>query len=483
MDEIGERALCHECIGDEYLSVDVRSNGERRTCHYCEKASRSFTVKELAERVEQAFEDHFIRTSDQPTDLQFMMLRDRESSYDWDRDGEPVVWAITNSAEFPEAAARDIHAILEDRFDDFEAAKMGEETEFAEDSYYEERGPDIRNWRETWDAFEHSLKTNTRFFNQVWAEYLSELFADLAELNTSQGDAVIFSVGPEEPISELYRARVFQAEDELQEALGRPDLHLGPPPSRLARAGRMNAWGISMFYGATTEELAQTEVRPPVGAYVVIGRFKLTRTLRLLDLTALKRIDRSGSFYDPDYAHQVERAAFFAELCERMSRPVMPNDEVLDYLPTQVVADFLASTSAPALDGIIYPSAQGDTDARNVALFHKASRCGLWKISEGVEIEVETGRHYEGGWEREFEVIEWMPEPPDETAAAAQEKKPDPFAPFQYDGPAMTDADAREVALELQKDSVRVHCIRTVSYIADTYTVRRYQLERTNLLF
>lgn len=477
LDEIGERALCHECIGDEFLSEYVRTTGEKRVCHHCGENAQSFTIEALADRVQQAFEDHFIRTSDQPNDLEFMMLRDRESSYDWDRDGEAAIYAIANSADMPEAAATDIQAILEDRFSDFEAAKIGEETEFSSDSHYEEHGPDIRDWRKTWDVFERSLKTSTRFFSPVWSEYLSDLFSGLAELSTHQGDAVVVSAGPEEAISKLYRARVFQADDELQEALGRPDLHLGPPPSRLARPGRMNAWGISMFYGATTEELARTEVRPPVGSSVATGEFKFTRELKLLDLTALKSIDRQGSFYDPDYKRRVERAAFFSELSERMGRPVMPNDEVLDYLPTQVVADFLASGSAPALDGIVYPSAQGDTNARNVVLFHKASRCCRWEISDKVRIEVETGRHYAEGWEREFVVTEWLPEAQEEAVGIDQGVATWPSLLGPEHQAALAGSDDREVSLELQHDTIRVHCIQSVSFNVESYKVTRNQFE------
>ena len=42
-----------------------------------------------------------------------------------------------------------------------------------------------------------------------------------------------------------------------------------------------------------------------------------------------------------------------------MTAPVMPDDEPLEYLVTQTIADYLATRTEPALDGILYPSAQG----------------------------------------------------------------------------------------------------------------------------
>jgi RES domain len=52
--------------------------------------------------------------------------------------------------------------------------------------------------------------------------------------------------------------------------------------------------------------------------------------------------------------------------------PVMPDDEPLDYLITQTIADYLANKSEAEVDGIIYPSAQGSEAGLNIVLFHKA---------------------------------------------------------------------------------------------------------------
>ena len=46
--------------------------------------------------------------------------------------------------------------------------------------------------------------------------------------------------------------------------------------------GRMNAAGISVFYGATDDETAIAGVRPPVGSWVATATFEVIRPLRLL---------------------------------------------------------------------------------------------------------------------------------------------------------------------------------------------------------
>ena len=65
---------------------------------------------------------------------------------------------------------------------------------------------------------------------------------------------------------------------------------------------------------------------------------------------------------------------FLRFLSQNMTRPVMPDEEALEYLPTQAVADFLATQQKPAIDGIVFPSVQAGGDDLNVVLFHKAAR-------------------------------------------------------------------------------------------------------------
>ena len=69
---------------------------------------------------------------------------------------------------------------------------------------------------------------------------------------------------------------------------------------------------------------------------------------------------------------RLERVAFLQTLSERLTRPVMPDDEAFDYLITQAIADFLATQNEPRMDGIIFASAQS-RKGRNVVLFHSAA--------------------------------------------------------------------------------------------------------------
>ncbi len=481
IDELKAKRMCYACVGEQYLSDEIRAKGKREKCGYCGKVHRTYGIGEVAVRVEIAFEQHYFRTSDQPNDYEHMLLRDRESSYEWDRHGDQIVYAIMNAAEIPEEAAQDIQTILEDEHGDFDSAAMGEETEFASDSQYKEKNVSDGAWREEWLHFENSLKTEARFFSRTAAAHLGSLFDGIDELRTQAGHPLVVSAGPGANFHTPFRARVFQSDDKLEAALCRPDRQLGSPPASLASAGRMNARGISVFYGANDPNAAIAEVRPPVGSQVAIAQFEIIRELRLLDLTALKDVQVRGSIFDVDFGGQLERAQFLKSLSGRITQPVMPDDEPFEYLATQAIADFLATESTVPIDGIIFPSVQVAGDVLNVVLFHKAARVEAMDIPKGTEISVRTGQYGGDGWEDDYSVIEEVPPPPKEEEEKKEKASrwPD-FAALDAMPWAEVDLDSREPGLRVIPDSIWVHRIEGVVFKSDGHRVRRHRWEKTD---
>ena len=480
IDELKAKRICYACIDEQYLSDEIRAKGKREKCSYCAKVRRTFGVGEVAERVEVAFEQHYFRTSDQPNDYEHMLLRDRESSYEWNRHGEQVVYAIMNAAEIPEEAAQDIQTILEEKYSSFDSAAMGEETEFASDSHYNEKKVSDGAWHEKWLHFENSLKTEARFFSRTAAAHLGSIFDGVDELRTRAGPPLVVDAGPGADFHTLFRARVFQSDDKLEAALCRPDRQLGSPPASLAAAGRMNARGISVFYGANDPKAAIAEVRPPVGSQVAIARFEIIRKLRLLDLTALKNVQVRGSIFDVDFARRLERAQFLKSLSGRITQPVMPDDEPFEYLATQAIADFLATESSVPIDGIIFPSVQVAGDVLNVVLFHKAARVEAMDIPKGTEISARTGQFGEDGWEEDYSVIEEVPPTPEEGEKKEKASEWPDFAALDAMPWAKVDPDPREPGLRVMPDSIRVHRIEGVVFKTDDHRVRRHRWEKTD---
>lgn len=470
LDEFGERRVCRECVSDPFLAQEIEESGAESTCSYCCEVLQTWPLPEVAESVELAFAQHYARTSDQPDGYQSMMLADKESNYDWERDGEQTVYAIMNALNSSESLAQDLQLYLEDKHGDVESWQMGEECEFASDAHYEDVMPDDGEHHLDWHDFERALKQETRFFNLKARAYLQSIFSGLEDMKTHKGEPVIIDAGPEKEISGFYRARVFYSDRDLEKGLMRPDLELGPPPSEYARAGRMNAHGISVFYGADSVEGAIAEVRPAVGSQTLVGRFDLMRPVKLLDFRILQSLSERGSIFDPEYATRLTRMMFLRSLKNRISRPVMPTDEEIEYLTTQAVVDFLANGLSAGLDGVIFPSAQTNEATTNVVLFHRASKVVQMDLPDGTEISAHTSMSTEDGPERDFWVWEEVP-----VTNESEASKPAPTSPFA--GLHLPCHDAiealEEKTLSLDLESLTVQIATAATYETESHQVRR----------
>ncbi|OON62469.1 hypothetical protein B0920_03140 [Massilia sp. KIM] len=469
--EFEVKRICDVCVVDAFLAEYILREVDEATCSYCGEVRITLPLTDIADRVETAFDEHYHRTSDQPSDYEYMLLADRESSYEWSREGLCTAEAIAGASGMSESVANDIQEILADRHWDLESAQMGEETAFAADAYYEEKSVSAGSYTDEWILFEASLKTEARFFSRAAAAHLADVFGGIDKLTTIDGRPLVVTVGPGCQIDHLYRGRVFQSDDTLTAALKRPDTELGPPPAKFAGAGRMNAPGISVFYGADKAEVVVAEVRPPVGSKVAVAKFEITRQLHLLDLTALPKIYESGSIFDPGFGRRLERAAFLRSLGKQMTRPVMPGDEALDYLATQATADFLATENKPLLDGIIFPSVQA-REGRNIVLFHKSARVEPLDTPEGTSISTSVGHSTEEGWETGYTVYEEVQE--------AQGSNHKDVAEAQVRGAQTLYPDELFLTDPLRVDpsSVVVHHVQWVNYHCEPHAVDRHRYTR-----
>lgn len=462
--------ICASCIGDSFLSALVASNEEVGQCDYCEDIGPLISLNALADHVETAFKVHFTRTPSEPDGWEYAMHYDKEIDYEWVRDGEPTVDAIAGAADLSEEAARDIQQILAEKYYDHEEASMGLEGEFSAEAHYDEIMPEDSHWWEDWGLFERTIKSEARFFSRKAAQQLSDLFDTIGDMRTVWGRSLIIDAGPNTDYTHLFRARVFQSDDKLKPAIMRPDTELSAPPSHLASAGRMNARGISVFYGATSISTALSEVRPPVGSQVVVARFEIIRPIKLLDLTALRQVHETGSIFDPSYAYRLGRQNFLRVLSQRIVRPVMPDDQDAEYLPTQAVADFLATEGKVPLDGILYPSVQVAGDGLNVVLFHKAAKCKALKFPKGTKLSASTDTNDDEGQYVDYRVSEEIPH---------VREKPDTKHPYHFidldfsHGPDLSYDDEREETLSVDLDSVTVHHVNAVQFVTKEFAVRR----------
>ena len=152
--------------------------------------------------------------------------------------------------------------------------------------------------------------------------------------------------------TQIYRARLAKPGETFKHK------EITSPPLTRTRNNRMSPQGISYFYGAFEKETAVSEVRPHLGARVGVGEFRSASTIHILDLTDLPE---AKSIFDLDY-YCFERDEFFipfmAEFAQEVSKPIAPQDEVLEYIPTQAFCEFLqVSLFQHSIQGVKYKSA------------------------------------------------------------------------------------------------------------------------------
>ena len=229
-----------------------------------------------------------------------------------------------------------------------------------------------------WGQLKLTLERESRFYNSSVVEELEFVFGRLdggeKHFRELYNDPSVVRVVSSDTEFDLFRARHFSSISGVKRALLVPDRELARPPFSIARAGRMNADGISVFYGATDEQVALAEIRPPVGSNVVVSRFCVSegKKIRLLD------IEEFGSAYG-NYMESDEdmetKLNFIKSFEDQVTRPVVPENESKEYIITQVISDYLSSRRDIDINGFIYRSAQANVSGhKNVVLFHRSSQ-------------------------------------------------------------------------------------------------------------
>lgn len=426
-----EKYICHACVGEEYISRLILKSGKaNRKCSYCRTRKKNVPLEELSPRLHKLFMEHY----EQPGDGPFY--------YNY---GEPAVDIIQDQLSIDEEPAKDLLSVLEFENNDFD----GLDTIYDETYHYIKINRSENSLGIAWEKLEESLKKELRYFNPLVKDFLDGLFIDIEKLQTKKNQSAIKTA---EIDITLYRARVFENEEDMEKALQHPERYFGPPPHEFAPSGRMNARGISVFYGSTSPKIAVAEVRPVVGSYVVVVPFRTMCEMRILDLSALSSLSEvGGSIFDDQVAMLNDKANFMRTLSRKLTLPVTGKNPDNEYLITQAVAEYLSQSEENKLDGISFNSTQhprnkGKTAThQNVMLFSKSARIkGAEHNSRSYLIEL-----YENA-EDDY----WFFNPTLKLLEGSKRSK-NSFSYF---------SDKLNPSLEIRADQIVIHKVKGVSY-------------------
>lgn len=239
---------------------------------------------------------------------------------------------------------------------------------------YSSADPDTLHWQ--WVLFADTVKHSTRFVfrpktsGQPAAEQVVDFLTRVTDAYLDSG----FLLRYKEKNTSIFRGRMVEHFDPPPGKEWDASL-LGPPPAELAKANRMSPAGISLFYGSLDPQTAIAEIaQSSIHARAVIGEFRLTTGIHILDLTNIESAKHDpGSMFDDKHRDRVIMRNFLADFVKQVTRPVIPDGrEHYEYAPTQVLTEFLRSTTTTPMVGIAFPSSIKPAGT-NVVLFYDHS--------------------------------------------------------------------------------------------------------------
>lgn len=200
---------------------------------------------------------------------------------------------------------------------------------------------------EQWNEFREELKHVNRYFpKKVPANDTLEVLVGSLILREE-----------EEP-NDIFRARINKKGKEFTiEEMGRP-------PVDKALNGRANPLGISYLYAASDTSTAILEVQPYKGEEVTVARIQINGTIIIADLRDPKRTVSPFELDEDGLGALYSEMPYLVTLGEELSKPIIPMEADLEYLPSQYLCEFIKSVG---FEGVLYKSSLAS--GYNIALF------------------------------------------------------------------------------------------------------------------
>ncbi len=446
---IEDNLVCVDCVDDSFLVDMIVENGNKDVCSYCETKDYCIDLVELTHMFGEKFEEYYqigesfprsVKGSDNPI---------------WESDGDSIANCLMEIGLSDERVAEDMVYLL--RYREFLKEHYNEK--YQDHESYVPKEFIAYNSKNLWERFCEIIKHESRFLSDEAKDILKELLQDISSYTTGSRQEIVTTLATSSDIK-IFRGREVQTKTSRMKVLHAPESELGAPPSRLAKAGRLNPAGISVFYGAFDRKTCIAELRPTVGSYVIIGEFAVTKALKLLDLRVFRDLYEFLNFFDPNFEDKLDRRYFLNDFHELIIKPVLPDDSVLDYLPTQFFAEYLKNEFQPKIHGILYGSSQSGKESTNIVLFRDIPSFRNVNYFNPKGSFREEWNDDDDGLRNGYAI--WF-------------NSEDDIANFKKSEIEFSDSDV-DPCVKLVKDSIRIHKVQAVKYEAPGLEFDIYQI-------
>ena len=167
---------------------------------------------------------------------------------------------------------------------------------------------------------------------------------------------------------EIYRARIIDSVEIKQDVMKIPEKELGKVPLdklKYAKNNRFSPTGISYGYYSFDKITILFETRADIENEVVIGKFELDSSLKIIDFRNNSLAKYKNPYNDEFNVDVYCGEEFIFDFLFDISKPIHENDTLLEYVPTQILSEYIWSLG---YDGFIFDSSQ-NKGGENLVLF------------------------------------------------------------------------------------------------------------------
>ncbi|MET3384187.1 RES family NAD+ phosphorylase [Variovorax paradoxus] len=353
--------VCQDCLGDSMLKRLAVLVMEEHGCVVCGSVTeRVLTPRRIADFIRKDLQQHFAIDPGIYPGYEMSLEKVVETAILCD--SEVVCRAIAASLEKLEGDEKDFY--------------WKGQTYCRVSSPFESEEHEREGVLSEWRSIAVELVHGRRFFNRRAQQFFESLIGEAVDARNDDRKDASAVLTTFESGRTFYRARraagIIEARKFAEDAVNQ----LGAPPKDRAANNRMSVSGVSLLYVSADPETCVAEIRPSIGEIVAVGRFVSTTPLKFFDFNALShRLQHEPlSFFDSDYRRRDRHRKLLEYVHDEIARPVRSSD--LDYVMTQVMAEFIRYNKPGAFDGISFRSVQHDGGV-NFVLFDKGESAGM----------------------------------------------------------------------------------------------------------
>lgn len=167
---------------------------------------------------------------------------------------------------------------------------------------------------------------------------------------------------------DIFRARKTYSMKDKIDIKSNPSKELGKVPVEYAKNNRFSPIGISYGYFSFDEQTVLKETRCNLNDEVAIGRFELVDDLKIIDFRQETMRKKFLNYFSDSFNvkfYCIDH--FIREFLTDISRPISEDNQLLEYIPTQIMSEYIWSKG---YDGFIFDSSI-NINGTNIVLFEE----------------------------------------------------------------------------------------------------------------